>query len=102
MPGWYTISLLIHFIALSLWLGGILFFLVVFGPAVHELRPGIAIRTLDRGRISLEGVSWAAIGFLLVTGIINLILRDQAASAPRGEFYTIILAIKLFLFFAML
>jgi uncharacterized membrane protein len=102
MTGWYTLSLLIHLVALALWLGGIVFFLVVFGPAVRELRPAIAMRTLNQGRISLEGVSWTAIGLLLITGIINLILRDQAASAPKGEFYTIALSIKLFLFFAML
>ncbi len=102
MTGWYTLSLLIHLVALALWLGGMVFFLVVFGPAVHELRPAIAIRTLNQGRISFEAVSWAAIGLLLITGMLNLILRNQPTGAPHGEFYTILLSIKLFLFFAML
>ena len=79
-----------------------MFFLVVLGPAVHELQPGVAIRTLNQGRMGLEAVSWTAIGFLLITGIINLILRQPTASPPQGEFYTITLSVKLFLFAAML
>ena len=84
MTSWYTLSLFFHLVALALWLGGIAFFLVVFAPAAHDLQPGLGIRTLNQGRISLEAVSWAGIALLLVTGIINLILRNQAPSAsPR-------------------
>ncbi len=101
MSAWYSISLMIHLVALALWLGGIVFFLVVLGPAVHELEPSIAIKTMNQGRIGLEMVSWTAIGLLLVTGIVNLLIRTQAtAAAPTGA-YAIILGGKLFLFGAM-
>lgn len=101
MSAWYSISLMIHLIALALWLGGIVFFLVVLGPAVHELEPGIAIKTMNQGRIGLEIASWTAIGLLLVTGIVNLLIRTQAtAAAPSGS-YAIILGAKLFFFGAM-
>jgi uncharacterized membrane protein len=99
MSSWHLLSLWLHLIALAFWLGGIVFFLVVFAPAVRELNPGMGIRALNQGRINLEAISWAAIALLLVTGIINLILRKQGG--PDGQFYTIILSIKLFLFFAM-
>jgi len=100
MSSWHILSLWLHLIALAFWLGGIVFFLIVFAPAVRELNPGTGIRALNQGRMNLEAMSWPAIALLLVTGILNLILRKQGA--PDGEFYTTILSIKLFLFFAML
>lgn len=102
MTSWYTLSLLLHLVALALWLGGIVFFLIVFAPAVHELEPGMGIQTLNRGRIALEGVSWIGIGLLLVTGMANLLLRIQATGVPVSKYYMVILSVKLFLFFAML
>ena len=101
MTTWYSFSLLIHLIALALWLGGIVFFLVVLAPAVHELEPRIAIKTLNQSRIGLELISWTAIALLLLTGIVNLVLRIQAAAPAAGESYTILLSTKLFLFGAM-
>ena len=101
MTSWHTLSLFFHLVGLALWLGGIAFFLVVFGPAVHNLQPGLGIRTLNHGRLSLEAMSWVGIGLLLVSGIINLILRNQEPSTPQDNSYTIALAVKLFLFVAM-
>ena len=101
MSSWHTLSLFFHLFGLALWLGGIAFFLVVFGPAVHNLQPGLGLRTLNHGRFSLEAMSWVGIGLLLVSGIINLILRNQEPSTPQDNFYTIALAVKLFLFVAM-
>jgi uncharacterized membrane protein len=102
MLAWHTLSLLVHVIALVLWLGSIAFFLVVFGPAVHSLQPGIGIKILNRGRTAFEAVSWAAIGLLLLTGILNLILQSRLTGARLGDYYLGVLAIKLLLFFAML
>ena len=72
MTSWYTLSLFFHLVGLALWVGGIVFFLVVFGPAAHDLQPGAGNRTLNHGRIALEAISWAAIGLLVITGMINL------------------------------
>jgi len=101
MTSWYSLSLLLHLVAIALWLGGIVFFLVVIGPAVQELEPMIAISTMNQSRIGLELISWTAITLLLLTGAINLVLRIQTASLPAGESYTILLSTKLFLFGAM-
>ena len=96
------LSLLLHLVALALWLGGMAFFLVVFGPAARELKSGAGIRVLNQGRIIFEAVSWAGIALLMITGMVNLILRNQATSAQLGQSYMIVLSIKLFLFVAML
>jgi len=101
MTNWQTLSLGLHLAGLSLWLGGAIFFIVVFGPVVNDLQPGMAIRILNHGRISLEAVSWTGISVLLVTGLVNLILREQASPSGLGQFYIIALSIKLVLFGAM-
>ena len=101
-PSWYALSLLLHLVALALWLGGMVFFLVVFWPAALKLSPGIGVQTLNQGRIALETLSWTAIGLIAITGIINLMLASDGAGASQGEFYTITLSVKLFFFFAML
>ena len=101
MSSWITLSLFFHLVGLCLWVGGIAFFLVVFAPAAHGLQSGVSLRTLNHGRISLEAISWGGIALLLVSGIINLILRIQQPSIPQDDFYAVVLSVKLFLFVAM-
>jgi putative copper export protein len=101
MTFWYTLSLFFHLVGIALWLGGITFFLVVFGPAARDLSPRIGMRVLNQGRISLEAVSWAGIGLLLMTGIINLAVRTQAMSMGQDHLYWIFLSVKVLLFVAM-
>jgi len=93
--------MLLHLLAIALWLGGIVFFLVVCGPAVNELEANVAIKTMNQGRIGLELISWTAIALLLITGIVNFILRSQSSAAPPSDSYAIVLGVKLFLFGAM-
>jgi putative copper export protein len=102
MHNWHALSLLLHLVALALWLGGIAFFLAAFGPAVKDLKPGAAIRSLNHGRTAFEGVAWIGITLLMVTGGVNLVLRSQVTGAHLGQTYMMILALKLFLFVAML
>jgi putative copper export protein len=87
-------------VAASLWLGGVVFFLVVMGPAAQELEPKVAIRTMNQGRIGLEALSWSAIGLILLTGTFGVIARVQSA-APFDSAFGVLLAVKLFLFAAM-
>ena len=101
MHSWQTLSLLLHILALALWLGTMVFFLVVFAPAVNQIQAGIGIHALNKGRISFEALSWAAILLLLLSGMTNLIIRYEGA-AVQTQLYIVILAIKLVLFIAML
>lgn len=94
-----TLGLFLHLIALGLWLGGMAFFLVVFGPAAQNLRPGLSLKVLNCGRARFENLSWVGIGLLVITGILNLVLRAQ--TTHLGQLYMVILAVKLLLFFAM-
>jgi putative copper export protein len=102
MHNWQALSSLLHLVALALWLGSTGFFLAAFGPAVHDLKPSAGIRALNQGRIAFEGIAWIGIALVMVTGVANLMLRNQSTGAHLGQTYMIVLAIKLFLFVAML
>jgi putative copper export protein len=101
MTFWHTLSLFFHLVGIALWLGGIAFFLVVLAPAVQDLNPRAGMQALNQGRISLEALSWVGIALVLITGIINLALRNQEMNAPQGNFYWIVLSVKVLLFVAM-
>ena len=96
-----TLNLWLHLVSLVIWIGGIVFFLFVFGPAVHTLPPGAGVQVLDKGRKSLQILSWIAINLLLITGVFNLIFRGMATGFQLGPVYYSILVLKLFLFLAM-
>ena len=102
MTLWHNFSLLMHILALAMWLGAMLFFLIVYGPAVHQLKPELGLDLLNRGRIKFEALSWVAIGLLLITGMSNLVLRSQSVGGHLGQQYLTVLGIKLLLFLAML
>lgn len=101
MSSLQSLSYFTHLIALAMWLGGIVFFLVVVGPATHEVEPKVAAQTMNRSRAGLETLSWVAIALLLVTGFANLMFRAHGATSPVGSHYMTLLGIKLFLFLAM-
>jgi uncharacterized membrane protein len=101
MTLWYTSSLVVHLIAIALWLGGIVFFLVVVGPAVHELEPRIAVITMNQARLGLETMSWIAIALILMTGVFNLVTKSQIDPAALSGAYLYTLGAKMLLFVAM-
>jgi uncharacterized membrane protein len=101
MTTWHTLSLALHLIAIALWLGGIVFFLVVVGPAVQQLEAKIAIQTMNQARIGLENMAWTAISLIILTGTFNLVARSQANAAPLDPVYLYALGAKLVVFLAM-
>ena len=96
-----SLATLIHILGVALWVGAMVFFLVVLGPSVNAVEPRIAIQALNRGRIGFETISWIGIGLLLLTGVFNLLQRVSVSTIATGQFYTVILTIKLFVFGAM-
>lgn len=96
-----TLNQWIHIISLSLWLGGIIFFLFVFFPAAQSLPPRPGMDVLNRGQRYFQTLSWIAIGLMLITGTVNFVLRGDAAGFALGQSYYLILGTKLFLFLAM-
>lgn len=97
----HGLNLWLHLFSLALWIGGIAFFLFVFGPAVHTMPPGTGVQVLDRGRRSLQTLSWIAINLLWISGFLNLVFRGTGSGFQFGSVYYSILAIKFFLFLAM-
>jgi len=97
-----TFNLWLHLLSFVVWLGGMIFFLFVFGPAVHGLPARSGAQVLDKGRKLLQNLSWLAIGLLLVTGGLNFSFRVMAVGFELGPAYYSILGMKLFLFLAML
>ena len=86
MTTWQTLSSMLHLIAIAMWLGAIVFFLAVSGPAVNELAPKLALRTMNRARIGLEAISWFAIGLLLLkagTAFRDSVSRDDRQMPSR-------------------
>ena len=94
-------NLWLHLLTAAVWTGGMAFFLFAFAPAVRSLAPAEGIRALERGRRSLQTLSWAAIHVLFLTGALNFFFRAAAGGAPRAAGYYAILAVKLLLFLAM-
>jgi uncharacterized membrane protein len=102
VPFLLTIALLLHLLAVAVWIGGIAFFLIVFTPAVHDVEPGLGMRALNRGRVSLETIGWVALATVLLSGIVAFLLRLQATGAAVPISYIVLLSVKIFLFLAML
>lgn len=97
----HVLNLWFHLSAVVLWIGAIAFFLFVFAPATRTLPPAAAIQALDRGRRSLELLSWVAINLLWLTGLGNLAARGLERGFPLDAPYHWMLAIKIVLFLAM-
>jgi uncharacterized membrane protein len=95
-------NLWLHLISAAVWVGGMIFFLFVFGPAARSLAPAERLRALDHGRESFQTLSWIAILLLFFTGSLNFFFRFTPGAAPLGSGYAAILAIKLLLFVAMI
>lgn len=97
-----SLTLWFHLVFMAVWLGGIVFFLVVFGPAAHRLRPAEGLRTLNRGRAALQMLSWIAINLLLLTGVVSFVFRATTSGTELGFAYYTTLAVKLLLSAAMI
>ena len=96
-----SLNLWLHLIFMAVWIGGMVFFLFVFAPAVHSLAPADGIRALSHGRRSFEILSWIALNLLFLTGVLNFLFRAMASGLHLGVVYYSILALKLLLFLAM-
>ena len=50
MTTWQTLTSMAHLIAIAMWLGAIVFFLAVSGPAVNELAPKLSLKNDESGQ----------------------------------------------------
>lgn len=74
--GWYITSIALHIVAASLWVGGMLFLVLVLVPALRRLpdRQLAVLLIRETGR-RFRSVGWATLGVLVATGTTNLLAR---------------------------
>jgi putative copper export protein len=80
----YLANVTLHVLAALVWVGGMLFLGLVGAPVLRRVEPASLRARLfrDLGR-AFRPVGWAAIGVLLVTGVLNL--RFVGALGRLGE-----------------
>jgi len=104
----YTLVVLIHILAVIIWLGGMFFIAIVMVPVLRRLEPPQKrIEVLSATATRFRMVSWIAILVILVTGVLNAINRGVTLQAiSTSEFFSSyfgkILTLKLILVFAIL
>ena len=76
----YYLNVTVHVLAALFWLGGMFFLGVVGAPVLRAVEPPELRRELFR-RLGerFRGAGWAAIGVLLLTGVLNLWFRGLLA-----------------------
>jgi copper resistance protein D len=87
MRSLYLANVTLHVLASLLWLGGMFFFAAVGAPVLRKIEPAaLRARLFHQLGTQFRAVGWAAIGVLLVTGVLNLyfvgLLRWERLSDP--------------------
>lgn len=85
----YQLSVYLHILAATVWVGGQLFVALVLVPIARPLPPDKRAMLLDAVGLRFRLVGWIAIGVLVVTGVANVALRgvtwDMVASGQLLE-----------------
>ena len=103
----YLIALVLHLIALSLWLGHMFVWSLLIGPALKRVEPAATAETLRDASLFRGGLGWPALIILVPTGLFLLRYRGimpgdlLEASTYEGVFGTV-LATKLAMVAAMI
>jgi copper resistance protein D len=87
MRSLYLANVTVHILASFLWLGGMFFLAVVGAPVLRQVQPAeLRARLFAELGYRFRTAGWAAIGVLLVTGVLNLylsgLLRWERLSDP--------------------
>src|SRR5215218_9801588 len=102
MNTWYQISVWLHIIGVSFWIGGMLFLPMVLLPAIkdHPDRRNLLMSTGLKFRFA----GYVVLTLLLITGILNMYLRriDLSWKFLVISRYGKLVIAKLFLFFLMI
>jgi copper resistance protein D len=86
VSGLYFLNVTAHLLAALLWLGGMFFFAVVGAPVLRKVEPpALRAELFRRLGEQFRTVGWAAIGVLLVTGVLNLQLRGMLSWQVLGD-----------------
>lgn len=88
MPTAYWINVTVHVLAAMLWLGGMFFLAAVGAPVLRAVEPpSLRAELFRRLGERFRGVGWAAIGVLVLTGVLNLHFRGLLPMMDDAEFW---------------
>lgn len=103
----YLFCVGLHLLALSLWLGHMLVWSLIAGPAMKRIEPAATADVLRAASLSSGGLGWPALAILVPTGLYMLqyrgiapgdLLSGAAFLGTQGK----VLAVKLTLVVAMI
>src|SRR5579885_1344272 len=98
MKTWYLISVYIHILCATLWVGGMLFLVLVLLPAIKNHPERRAL--LGSVGIKFRFVGWIALILLLLTGLFNMHQRGMWFGNLTGNSYGELFFCKLCVFAA--
>lgn len=76
MHALYLLSVWLHILTATLWIGGMLFLAFVLVPVIRRLKDReAAVALVHETGVRFRFVGWGCLGLLLLTGIVNLISR---------------------------
>ena len=85
----YLISVWLHILAATVWLGGMLFLSLVVTPALRRAgEPRFALEVLRFAGRRFRSVGWTCLAVLLATGVVNFLGRGYGfAVLGQAEFW---------------
>ena len=85
---WYEVCMVLHLLAVVLWLGHMFFWSIFCGPMVKNIPPPETGSWLREVSLSMGGLGWPALTILVVTGIVILGFHGTTVeSALSGELF---------------
>ena len=71
----YRVAVILHVLAMALWIGHMLVWSLVTGPALKKIEPTATAELLRARSLELGGLGWPALAILVATGLYLLTLR---------------------------
>lgn len=84
----YQLAVILHVLAISLWIGHMLVWSLITGPALKKVEPATTADLLRERSLEMGGLGWPALAILVVTGLYLLSWRglriDEAMLGGGG------------------
>jgi uncharacterized membrane protein len=85
---WYEFCMMLHVLAMAIWLGHMFFWSIFCGPMVKKIPPPETGSWLREVSLSMGGLGWPALTVLVATGIVILNFHGATVEkALTGELF---------------
>ena len=78
----YHLCISLHLLAMSVWIGHMLFWSLICGPALKKVDPPATAARLRELSLSLGGLGWPSLAVLVTTGVVLLRYRGISLASP--------------------